>query len=65
MATDRYVDLLKQGFMKPRKSRLVTVFQVWLPNDEGMMHEGTDEITAHMLAYKYSGEVRRAKRETK
>ena len=62
MPNGRYLDLLKQGFMRPKKAKAVTVYQVWLPNDEGVMHEGTNEATARMLAIRYSGEVRKVKR---
>lgn len=62
MATDRYLDLLKQGFMKPRRAKRVTLYQVWLPANEGMCYEGENEITARLLAAKYAGEVKQVRK---
>jgi hypothetical protein len=59
---DRFNDLQKQGFMKPRKLKMTTMFQVWLPNEEGMAHEGKDEMTAKLLAMKYGATVKKIRR---
>jgi len=57
----RYLDLLKQGFMKQgRKVPKGKVWQCWLPNDEGMAYEGTSRPEAERLASKYGGTVKAA-----
>jgi hypothetical protein len=63
MPTDRYLDLLKQGFMRPKKIKTVTVYQVWLPNDEGVAYEGASKSTAILLAARYSGKTKRVRKE--
>ena len=60
--TDRYVDLLRQGFMKPSKVRMVTVFQHWLPNGEGLTYEGASEVQALLNKQKYGGEVKKVRK---
>lgn len=61
-ALDRFNDLQKQGFMKTKQRKAVTLWQVWLPNNEGMAHEGANEIIARLLANKYAGEVRKVRK---
>jgi len=64
--SDRYMDLLKQGFMKqgrgPAKKR--KVWQHWLPNGEGMTYEGENEAEARRLLQKYGGEVKKASKDS-
>jgi hypothetical protein len=58
---DRFNDLQKQGFMRAayatRKPKKVKVFQVWLANDEGICHEGQDELKAQMISRGHVGSV--------
>jgi len=60
--TDRYLDLLKQGFMKPHKTKMVTLFQHWLPNGEGLSYEGQSEMTAITQKQQWGGEIKTVRR---
>ena len=63
--TDRYLDLLKQGFMKPRKQTRRILFQHWLPNGEGMSCETPIKAYAENALRKYGGEIRKVKGESR
>ena len=58
---DRFNDLQKQGYMRSvyavRKTRMVTLFQVWLANAEGLCHEGQNELAAQLISRNHIGSI--------
>lgn len=59
-ALDRFNDLQKQGFMKPRKQRMTTVYEVWTV--DGVTCVTTNKVTAEMNARRHQGTIK-TKRE--
>jgi hypothetical protein len=54
--TEGVSDLAKQGFMKPRKSKTVTLYEAWTPH--GVTYTGENRYTAEAHVRQYGGTVK-------
>jgi hypothetical protein len=55
VATERHADLMKQGFMRPRQQRIVTIYRAWTP--DGVTYTGENKWVAQSHVAQYGGEV--------